>query len=228
MVAVSGLLLLMAGLVLVVACLNLANMLLARGAARRKEIAIRLALGSGRGRIIQQLLVEGMALSAVGGAAGLVLGSWTSGALAAWLSTVMPMGIQIVIQPSSRLIFAAAAFAVFSTVCFALGPSWALSRPAVAGDLKGELARRSARAAFRDRIAARRRPAGDVAGTRRSGRLVRHAAASTPRSRRRASRPNAMCSCPSTQASPATTRRRRGMFTGASSIGRARLPASSR
>jgi putative ABC transport system permease protein len=139
MIAVSGLLMLMAALVLVVACLNLANMLLARGAARRKEIAIRQALGGGRGRIVRQLLVEGATLSAAGAAAGLVAGWWTSGALTAWLSSVMPMGIELVVEPSSRLIVAAAGFAIFSTLFFALGPAWSLSRPAVSGDLKGEL-----------------------------------------------------------------------------------------
>lgn len=139
MIAVSGLLMLMAGLVLVVACLNLANMLLARGAARRKEIAIRQALGSGRSRILRQLLIEGLTLSAAGAAFGVLFGWWTSGALTAWFSSVMPLGIQLVVEPSSRLIVAALGFAVFSTIFFALGPSWTLSRPAVSADLKGEL-----------------------------------------------------------------------------------------
>jgi putative ABC transport system permease protein len=134
----GGLLLLMAGLVLVVACLNLANLLLARGAARRREIAIRQALGSGRRRVVQQLVTEGLLLSSAGAFVGLILGAWSTSALTAWLGSVLPLGVDLVIEPSSRLILAAAAFAVFSTACFAVGPAWSLSRPAMAADLKGE------------------------------------------------------------------------------------------
>nr|ADC35920.1 permease [uncultured bacterium 59] len=137
---VSGLLMLMAVLVLVVACLNLANLLLARGAARRREIAIRQALGSGRRRIVQQLVVEGLTLALAGAAVGVVMGWWTTNALAAWLGSILPLGIEVVIVQSWRVVGAAAAFATLSTLFFALGPAWSLSRPTVAGDLKNESA----------------------------------------------------------------------------------------
>src|SRR4051794_2197462 len=86
----SGLLVLMAAMVLVVACLNLANLLHARGAARRKEIAIRQALGGARWRVVRQLLMEGLTLSTVGAALGAVIGWWASHALTAWLVRVLP------------------------------------------------------------------------------------------------------------------------------------------
>src|SRR5262249_37541788 len=131
----SLLLAFMAALVLVVACLNLANLLLARGVALRREIASREALGGGRARIVCQLLVEGLVLSATGAAIGSVLAWWATEALSAWFTTAIPLGLEIVIERSARMLMAAAGFALFSTLCFALGPAWALTRPAVQNDL---------------------------------------------------------------------------------------------
>src|SRR5437762_9150879 len=134
--AIAPLLLGMAVVVLLVACLNLANMLLARGTARRKEIAIRLALGGNRWRIVRQLLTEGFALAVLGGAGGLVLGLWSSDLLVGSMRKLMPLDIVWLTGPSPTILAATFGFCLLGTLMFALGPALKISRGAVVADLK--------------------------------------------------------------------------------------------
>jgi len=137
MTTLSVLLMAMSGAVLLIACLNLANMLLARGAARRKEIAIRLSLGGGRGRVVRQLLTEGFLLSLLGGAGGLVLSFWATNLLVASLAPKIPfMVIVFDAHPDLRVLAASLGFCLVSTLFFGLGPAWKLARADLTSDLK--------------------------------------------------------------------------------------------
>src|SRR6058998_145687 len=133
---IAPLLLGMAVVVLLVACLNLANMLLARGTARRKEIAIRLALGGSRWRIIRQLLSEGFVLALLGGVGGLVLGLWSSDLLIGSMRKFMPFEIVWSTGANPAILAATFGFCLLGTLMFALGPALKISRSAVITDLK--------------------------------------------------------------------------------------------
>jgi len=133
---ISILLTSVAAVVLLIACLNLANMLLARGTARRREFAIRLALGGGRFRILRQLLVEGLMLSFLGGAIGLCLAYWGSALLIATMRSLIPLDVVFRSGPDVRILAAMLGFCIASTLISGFGPAWNLSRPDVVGDLK--------------------------------------------------------------------------------------------
>ncbi len=126
----------MAAVLLLVASLNAANMQLARGTTRRKEIATRLALGAGRGRIVLQLLVEGLLLSLAGGVGGLIIGVWTLRLTAASLTPLIDESLTGSLGPDVRVVLATVAYSALGALLFALGPSLRLSRPNVFSDLR--------------------------------------------------------------------------------------------
>jgi predicted permease len=121
------LLLAVASVVLLIASLNVANMMLARGTTRGKEIAIRLALGGSRADIVGQLLVEGLLLALAGGVAGLVVAYWSTGALVRSMALLAPIDLVYSAGPDTRVLFATIGFCVLSTILFGLGPAWNLS-----------------------------------------------------------------------------------------------------
>ncbi|HTQ78771.1 MAG TPA: ABC transporter permease, partial [Thermoanaerobaculia bacterium] len=134
----SLLLLSLAGIVLLIASLNVANMVLARGNSRRKEMAIRLALGAGRGNIVAQGLTEGLMLALLGGIAGSFVASAGTALLIRSLGAIAPLQIVFDATPDIRVLAATFGFCLLSTLLFSLGPSRALARPNVATQLKAD------------------------------------------------------------------------------------------
>jgi predicted permease len=135
-VAANSILLALASVVLIVACFNLANMLLARGEARQKEIALRLALGSGRWRVVRQLLTEGFVLALLGGTMGLGIAYALTRLLVSSFIAVAPLAIVFPMTPDVRVLAATFLFCLFATVVSGLGPAMKLSRLEVFPQLK--------------------------------------------------------------------------------------------
>lgn len=132
----AALLLAVAGVVLLIASLNVANMMLARGTTRGKEVAIRLALGGSRADILRQLLAEGFLLALAGGAAGLLVAYWSTGALVRSMARLAPLDFVYNAGPDIRVLAATIGFCLLSTILFGLGPAWNLSGRSLFAGLK--------------------------------------------------------------------------------------------
>jgi putative ABC transport system permease protein len=134
--AFSGLLMAVFGLVLLIACANVASFLLARATGRTREMAVRSALGAGRGRLIRQMLVESSLLSGLAGLAGLILAYWTAPLLLALKPASLPITLRLPID--WRVLVFTTAVSLICGVAFGLTPALRSARVQVASRLKDE------------------------------------------------------------------------------------------
>ena len=123
-------------LVLLAGCLNVANLLLARTAARQREIAVRLSLGAARARIVRQLLTESILLASIGGVLGMTVATWGSRMLAASL-TAGQQGVSINVNPDARILAFTVALSLLTGLLFGVAPALQSTRTELAPDLKG-------------------------------------------------------------------------------------------
>ncbi|HLP10232.1 MAG TPA: ADOP family duplicated permease [Opitutaceae bacterium] len=129
----------MASVVLVIASLNLANMLLARNTARHREFAIRLSLGATRWQVVRQLLVEGLLLAFVAGVAGFLAANWANELLAHTFNAraqAMNFPLTLALQPDARVLAATLLYVVVATLFFSLLPALRCVRPDIAAAMR--------------------------------------------------------------------------------------------
>ncbi len=147
-VATSAILMSVVGVVLLIACANITNLLLARATKRRREIAIRLAIGASRGRLIRQLMTESLVLSFVGGTIGFFAALWTKDVI----SSLVPFGggpnaSAVTLDP--RVLAFALIVTIASGLLFGLAPALGASRPDLVPTLKGDITMPASQRGFR-------------------------------------------------------------------------------
>jgi putative ABC transport system permease protein len=120
---VSGFLLFVVGLVLLIACANVANLLLARATGRRREIAVRIALGARRGQLLRLLLIESGMLAVAASVVGSGVAMWSVGVLGRYVMSRSPEPILLNLAPDGRVLLATVALALFTTILFGLLPA---------------------------------------------------------------------------------------------------------
>ncbi|MGD0302853.1 MAG: ABC transporter permease [Bryobacteraceae bacterium] len=128
-------LMVMAGLVVLIACSNVANMMLARAAGRRREIAVRLALGASRARLMRQLMTESMLVAAAAGVLGFIVSVW----LMRWASQMrmpLPIPVSFDMNPDARVLIFTLALTVFTGLVFGLAPALETTRTDLGPALK--------------------------------------------------------------------------------------------
>ena len=132
----SAVLLTAVALVLIIACANVANMLLARSTARRRELAIRTAIGASRGRVIGQLLTEGLVLAGVGGAIGTLIALWAGRAVSGFGTRVFPIPVDFNVSLDATVLTFAIAVSLLTAMLFGLVPAWSASKLDLVSALK--------------------------------------------------------------------------------------------
>ncbi len=126
-------------LVLGIACANVSNLLIAQGAGRQREMAIRISLGATRTQLLRQMLIESVLLALAGGVFGAMLSLWATSALSAFRIPA-PVPLDVSLSVDWRVLLYTFALSVCAGLVFGLLPAWIASRPALASALKGEIA----------------------------------------------------------------------------------------
>ena len=131
------------GLVLLIACANVANLLLARATARQKEIAVRLSLGATRARLVRQLLTESLVISLLSGVAGLLLAAWSSSVLMRVMKPPFVGTLNFDVKPDLRVVGYAIVVSLATSIIFGLVPAFHASKPGLNDLIKAAKGRRT-------------------------------------------------------------------------------------